>query len=484
MHAARVQIRSPEFLVEALRDERMSSALSAIAQLAGAELHWERGDSPRDPSTAGNPTDVALHYQGKSVGQVRYEGNSSSPAVASAARAMASILEHLVDREAAIGDLAEEMIASYEELNMLYALLPNVATSVHPTDIGHALVDETVRTLQCRRVSLLVVDESAKNLRVLASRGLPPEARNVVIPIGESVAGRILTGDESMLVGRMSLNPDLAELSKGHYDTDSFAVVRVMLRARGETLGVLTATERCDDAEFTARDRKLLEGLAAIGATSLLNCRLHHAINRQMITTIRALASAIDAKDRYTHAHSARVAQMAVATARRLDIHDAEALREVELAGLLHDIGKIGISDSLLTKEGRLTPQEFSIVQKHAEIGAKIVEHVQGLERVARAIRHHHERFDGLGYPDGLEGENIPRAARLISVADVFDCLTSDRSYRKASPHDQAIAELVRNKGTQLDPAVVDAFLAVISSERHHPTTGDRVGSVLAETPA
>lgn len=463
MCAAKLELVSPAALADAVREGPLSGALAAVAQLAGAEWRLAEGGASAAPGPGAD--DVVLCYHQEPLGRVCVEGaGPGTPAIA-AARALGSFLEYALDRELAIVDLAEEMIASYEELNMLYALLPNIATSVSPSAIGEAIVDETVRTLHCRRVSLLLLDESKQNLFVLASRGLPTDVRNISLPIANTVSAQAMASSDPLIVNRVSEHPDLVELSRGQYDTDSFAVVRVPLRARGEALGVLTATERFDAAEFTARDRKLLEGLAAIGATSLLNCRLHNAVNRQMITTIRALASAIDAKDQYTHAHSARVAQLAVATARRIGLYDTEVLREVELAGLLHDIGKIGISDTLLCKAGRLTPQEFVLIQKHAEIGAKIVENVRGLERVARAIRHHHERYDGLGYPDGLQGESIPKTARLIAVADVFDCLTSDRSYRKAVTRAQATAELVRAKGTQLDPAVVDAFIGVIGAE-------------------
>jgi putative nucleotidyltransferase with HDIG domain len=464
MCAIKLHLVSPKPIADVVRDGPVSGALATIAELAGAEFHLS-GDAGRPGDGAHDAAGrVPLRYHGQSLGHVRVDANGSTQSVTAATQALASILEYALDRELAIDDLAEEMIASYEELNMLYALLPNIATSVSPTAIGEAIVDETVRTLHCRRVSLLVLDDTRNFMHVLASRGLPPDVRNVTMPVAGSISERVLTGGNPLIVNRLSDHPDLSELSRGQYDTGSFAVVRVTLRARGESLGVLTATERCDSVEFTARDRKLLEGLAAIGATALLNCRLHNAANRQMLSTIRALASAIDAKDRYTHAHSARVAQLAVATARELGLRDAESLREVELAGLLHDIGKIGISDTLLSKAGRLTSEEYAMVQQHAEIGARIVEHVPGLERVARAIHHHHERFDGLGYPHGLNGENIPQAARLIAVVDVFDCLTSDRAYRRAVPREAAILELVRARGTQLDATMVDAFIGVLNT--------------------
>jgi putative nucleotidyltransferase with HDIG domain len=201
-----------------------------------------------------------------------------------------------------------------------------------------------------------------------------------------------------------------------------------------------------------------------MGASALMNCRLHAEVRKQMFSTIQALASAVDAKDQYTHDHSGRVAQLCVATAQKIGMRDIEALRKVELAGLLHDIGKIGVPDAILSKSGHLTPDEYETIKKHVSIGASIVENVQGLKDVAEAILRHHERHDGLGYPGGLTGVEIPMASKLISVADAFDSLTSDRPYRKRIPTEAALSELNRYRGTQFDPVVLDAFNDVARS--------------------
>lgn len=466
MPPAQLNVSSPSVLSDASCSGRVRDMLLEIGRLAGVEISFDDDDAaPPNMEAAGDTVEIPVQYRGKQQGFVRFQKEGPPSTLRRVARTLTSLLEHLVDREAAIGDLAEEMITCYEEINMLYALMPHIAARVHVSEVGDALVDETARTLNCRRVSLLMLNDERTHLEVVASRGLPEEARTLTIPVGESVSGRALEQSKCWIVNDLSKQPDLLELSRGRYQTDSFAAVRVPLEARGEPVGILTATERIGSPEFTSRDRKMLEGLSSMGASALLNCRLHEAVNRQMVSTIRALASAIDAKDQYTHAHSARVAQLAVATASEMGSTRADTRREVELAGLLHDIGKIGIPDAILLKTGRLTPDEFATVQRHTDIGAGIVEHVEGLEDVARAVRHHHERYDGLGYPAGLARDSIPLTSRLISVADVFDVLTSDRPYRKGIAPELAAQELSRCKGTQFDPDIVDAFLRVITRE-------------------
>ena len=465
MSASRLYLVSPERVAEYVRAGPVRDAMAEIARLAGAEL---TPLPPHPDSVCDAPpeslNEIPIRYRQELRGRTIYRRDGGE-AVERAARAVASLTEHLLDREEAVEDLAEAMITSYEELNMLYALLPRIVTTVHASDIGEAIVSEASRTLRCRRVSLLVLNEERTSFRVLASRGLPVSVRNISIPVRSSIAGSVLIHDDLLVVDNIDARPDLAELSVGTYEAPAFAVVRVPLRAQGEPLGILTATERQDGGEFTARDRKLLEGLSAVGASALLNCRLHAAVHRQMMNTIQALASAVDAKDHYTHDHSGRVAQLSVATARELGITDDATCREIEMAGLLHDIGKIGLADAILSKGGGLTAQEFAIVRTHVQIGASIVEHVEGLANVAKAILHHHERYDGLGYPGWLAGEAIPLASRLIATADAYDSLTSDRPYRAAVAPEAAIEELIRCKGTQFDPAVVEAFLAVVQRE-------------------
>ena len=186
------------------------------------------------------------------------------------------------------------------------------------------------------------------------------------------------------------------------------------------------------------------------------NRQLVAALERGYLDTIRSLASAIDAKDPYTRGHSERVAGLAVEIGRQLGLGPAE-LRSLEYAGVLHDIGKIGVPEQVLRKPSPLTPEERTLVRSHAVVGAEIVEGIAFLRDAEPAIRHHHERWDGGGYPDGLAGEAIPLLARVVNAADTWDACTSDRPYQRAYTAPEVQAILAGLRGAQIDPAVHDA---------------------------
>lgn len=187
------------------------------------------------------------------------------------------------------------------------------------------------------------------------------------------------------------------------------------------------------------------------------NEKLLERTKRAYLSTITSLARTIEAKDPYTGGHTERVAEYAIMLARELGFHDEE-LHSIEVGAVIHDIGKIGIPDRILLKPGRLDSQEFEEMRQHPEISSYILDELELPEVVRTMARNHHERFDGKGYPDGLQGEDIPLAARILTVADAFDAMTSDRPYRRALSQEVAAAEIRRNAGSQFCPAVVAAL--------------------------
>ncbi len=178
---------------------------------------------------------------------------------------------------------------------------------------------------------------------------------------------------------------------------------------------------------------------------------------------VQTLAVTIDAKDRYTNGHSFRVSWYASALAEKLGWPEEE-LKALRREALLHDIGKIGVPDAVLNKPGKLTDEEFAVIKAHTTVGSDILERAQSLHESALVARHHHERYDGRGYPDGLKGEEIPLHARVVTIADTYDAMHSDRIYRKGLSYDVILSELVKGRGTQFDPALLDAFLPLFES--------------------
>jgi putative nucleotidyltransferase with HDIG domain len=201
------------------------------------------------------------------------------------------------------------------------------------------------------------------------------------------------------------------------------------------------------------------------------------------LATVEALAAAVDAKDPYTRGHSQRVSAYAAALAQALG-HPAATVARVRLAGLLHDVGKIGVPDAILTKPGPLDASEIAVLQQHPQVGARMLSAVPFLREVLPAVRHHHERWDGQGYPDGLAGSAIPPEAAILMVADAFDAMTSSRTYRPALPLAEARRRLREGSGVQFDPGVVAAFERAFGDERAEILVPEKAERPRVEQPS
>ncbi|MCX5677802.1 MAG: HD-GYP domain-containing protein [Candidatus Omnitrophica bacterium] len=245
-----------------------------------------------------------------------------------------------------------------------------------------------------------------------------------------------------------------------------------------DLLGILVLGEKITGEPFNREEMGFFMTLANNAAMAIANAQLienlHQKVeeikglylkeHRIFIHTAIALAAAIDARDPYTHGHTERVTNYSLAIAKELEglpeIAAYNNFREtLQIAALLHDIGKIGIPDRVLNKHTRLTPEEYEEIKKHSIIGSTILNPIKELRDVSREVRAHQECYDGSGYPDGLKGTSIPLIARIIGVADAFDAITTNRSYRKARTAEEAVQELKRCSGSQFDPVIVSAFL-------------------------
>jgi putative nucleotidyltransferase with HDIG domain len=225
-------------------------------------------------------------------------------------------------------------------------------------------------------------------------------------------------------------------------------------------MGIVCLAREAASGGFLPEERELLLGYAQTTAVALQKLVLRENVERNLVDTITAFVNAIESKDQYLRGHSARVALYASDTAQMLGL-TPEMVEVVRRGAMLHDLGKLSIMDTILRKPGALTDDEFALIKAHPVAGAKILEPLRFLAREACAVRYHHERFNGSGYPDGLAGEDIPLVARITTVADVFDAITSNRPYRTAMTVEQARDEIARGRNSHFDPRIADAFARI-----------------------
>jgi HD-GYP domain-containing protein (c-di-GMP phosphodiesterase class II) len=274
-------------------------------------------------------------------------------------------------------------------------------------------------------------------------RVLPPD---LVARFSPRSAPFVTTPEESALIARaVSLEAAAA----------THAIVFVPLDQGLAMLAVVA------ESAVRSRELELLAGIASQARLAITNAGSFATLERTFLSTVEALANALEAKDSYTSSHARWICDTAIDVGRALGL-DAVRLKRIELGALFHDIGKIGIPASILMKPGPLTMEERAMIERHPELGERILAPIDQLEAVRPIVRACHERFDGLGYPDGLKGEEIPLEARIIFACDAFHAMTTDRPYREALPVDEAFRRLVSAGGTQFDPEVVQVCLRVL----------------------
>lgn len=331
-----------------------------------------------------------------------------------------------------------------------------------------SILNDAVNVLDAQRGSIVLADgpKGALRLRALASgRGGP---RAIAGGRGDaparpcysqSLAQRCMNRGESILCQSVNDDADLAN-AKSIAEGAMASVLCVLLRTPRKRLGVLHLDRNPWQNPFTMEELHLADALAANVSAGIESAQLLRKQRELFVDTITVLAQAVELRDAYTGGHTARVTSYSLLLAEQLGV-PASDMDLIRTGGPLHDIGKIGIDDAILRKPDRLTAEEYEIMKSHTVKGAEIVETVPDLHPIIPIVRSHHERWDGKGYPDGLEGELTPRLARIVAVADAFDAMTSDRPYRKGMPVQAAFAEVDKQSGRQFDPECAAGFLAI-----------------------
>ena len=348
------------------------------------------------------------------------------------------------------------------ELEALYELSKRLRFAQTPEEMYPVLVEHAARLARADHAALALLSRDGTMLTTAHTWGMAAEHRGTGGPVSPQMARLFDTGVPYVTP---TLRAEHAAALGAAPDADRalgpFAVVA--LRTDQNIIGTI-AVGRARGAQtepFVEADVRLLKSIAEMGGTAIHRSRLYHDLQDSYIEMVLTLGRALDARDAYTGGHSERLAKWAEATARMLGSRDDE-IQDIHWGALLHDIGKIAVPDAILQKPARLTEEEWAIMRRHPVIGEEILRPVERLRGVARILRHHHERWDGTGYPDGLREETIPLGARILAVVDAYSAITDERPYKAARPHGEAVAELRRVAGVQFDPRIVEAFCRVL----------------------
>jgi len=344
--------------------------------------------------------------------------------------------------------LVDEILRNYEQLNLVFDVAQEIS---HATDIS-----ELERILLTRLGALLAADSLYVIRADGGSRRLQLDGGTVT---EEHLPGQVM----EVLAEPVRRVQQIKKVTVIFTDHNQF-IIGPLVRL-DDRVDIVIGLRSRTAAEFTSGDMLLFESVLAYGGQIISNSELHEKLKRMAIEAIRALVSAIDQKDHYTSGHSERVGFLARLTGKQMGLSPVQ-LEMLEWAGLMHDVGKIGIPENILNKPGSLTPEEYAQIKRHPVMGYEILKPVTSFEPILDAILYHHENPDGSGYPEGLKGDEIPLPARIVHVVDIFDGLSSDRSYRPAYPIEKACEILRENIGTKVDAEVTEAFLAALENFR------------------
>ncbi|MGD0516805.1 MAG: HD domain-containing phosphohydrolase [Thermoguttaceae bacterium] len=355
-------------------------------------------------------------------------------------------------------NLSVHLTGTYEEISLLYRLTHNLKISKSDEELGQITLKWLEEVLPAKGLALQLIPISD------ADKSVTHTARNSTILITHGdcpVDNEQFSALMQYLEVENNLRPVVINRLITSREDWPYPAVRQMVvipMAEGANLfGWLAVFNHLTDAEFGTVEANLLNTVAAILGIHSGNIELYRQQSDLLAGFVRAFTSAIDAKDPYTCGHSDRVARIAVRLAKELGC-DEQLLNTLHLSGMLHDIGKIGINDDVLHKPGKLSNEEFQHIKTHVEIGSRILRDLNNLKDVMPVVLHHHESWDGGGYPENLEGERIPLAARIVAVADAYDAMSSDRPYREGMSEEKIEQILHNGAGKQWDPEIIEVF--------------------------
>ncbi len=365
---------------------------------------------------------------------------------------IASILTGIAETEAQKRALVSETLYKYKEITLLYDVVEKVSSCLDTKEIARLVIEEARKVIRLTSISVLLFNRETDTMELLGEYGHGEDAPPTVTR-GVGIAGSVWASGRAEIVNDVHSDPRFVE---GAVSIRS--LICAPLKAKDTVVGIIKLGN-CEPVTYTAEDLKLFSTLASLAAVAIENASLYEQLKDAFYMTIYTLAETIEKRDPYTGNHTKRVMEYSLAIGKTLGLPEEDMAR-LQLGAVLHDIGKIGIRDNVLLKESALTDEEFAQIKMHPVYGEEIISRISQLKSTIPGVKHHHEKFDGKGYPDGLKGNNIDITARIISVADTFDAMTSTRPYRLGLTLDVAFEELKKYSGSQFDPEVVDAFFA------------------------
>ncbi|MFH1437634.1 MAG: HD domain-containing phosphohydrolase [Pseudomonadota bacterium] len=359
-------------------------------------------------------------------------------------------------------------IDSDRNLSAIYEMLNSVGTSAEKAFLIDKTMDLLMDVTGAQRGVLLLVDEAnADKLVPVIVKTTGVEEAAPLSTISKTVISRVLKDGNSLLSTEVPGDPRFSK-SKSLMGSDIYSIICAPINTKGKFYGLIYIDTTMQTKFFMKNDLELLTAVGIQLAIIMENIDLMSDFKELFMGVTKTLVYVIEAKDEYTSGHTEQVTQLSLQIAAKLglDQHERELL---EIAALLHDIGKVAIPEEILRKPGKLSDEEFVMIKQHPFAGSEFVRHLKGFEKIIEGIKYHHERFDGKGYPYGVAGKKIPLLARIISVADAFAAMTSERSYKRKIADDKAMEELYANMDTQFDGDIIRAFHDVLENEKSGP---------------
>lgn len=370
-------------------------------------------------------------------------------------------------REAAQNWIDRVFYRERYDASLMLQRLSRATTSLLNLDrIAEIVLQDMVETMHIGHAAIFLRSNPENSFHILAEQGGPaPPAP--VFGFDHPIVRWMKAQNQILPRKTLDILPIFRSIwmNETKYLDEFPAELFIPLSTRRELVGFMIVSAKRSTQSYSLDDELVLSTLANQAAVVIENARLYEDLEATFIQTVGALANAIDMRDSYLSSHSEQIAKWAAEIARAMGCN-AQEVQAIYWGGLLHDIGKIGIADSILSKPAKLDAAEWAIIRKHTILGAQIIAPIKKLSDVAPIIEYSHERYNGSGYPLGLKGEEIPLGARIIGVVDSYSAMRDERSYKKPVSHQDAIAELERNSGILFDPRVVETFLAVIKEEK------------------